>query len=63
PVLIMQAGEDYVICPDASRKFFEQVGHPDKEFRLMEGLCHNLAVEPEMPEIARAIADWVESHA
>lgn len=61
PVLIMQAGEDYVICPEASRKFFEQIGHEDKEFRLMEGLCHNLVVEPEMPDIARSIAEWVHA--
>jgi len=60
PVLIMQAGEDYVICPDASRRFFQQVAHPDKEFRLLEGLCHNLVAEPEMPQIARSIAEWIE---
>jgi len=60
PVLVMQAGEDYVICPKESRRFFERVGHQDKEFRLLDGLCHNLVVEPEMPQIARSIAEWVE---
>ena len=60
PVLIMQAGEDHVICPDESRRFFERIGHPDKEFRLLEGLCHNLVAEPEMPQIARSISDWAE---
>lgn len=60
PVLIMQAGEDYVICPEESRRFFERIAHPDKEFRLLEGLCHNLVAEPEMPQIARSIAEWVE---
>jgi alpha-beta hydrolase superfamily lysophospholipase len=59
PVLIMQAGEDYLICPEESRRFFERIGHPDKEFRLLNGLCHNLVAEPEMPDIAGAIGDWV----
>jgi alpha-beta hydrolase superfamily lysophospholipase len=59
PVLIMQAGEDYVICPDESRRFFDLIPNQDKEFRLMDGLCHNLVVEPEMPQIAGNIADWI----
>ncbi|HYG58863.1 MAG TPA: alpha/beta fold hydrolase [Symbiobacteriaceae bacterium] len=60
PVLVMQAGEDYLICPNESRRFFEQIAHPDKEFRLMEGLCHNLVAEPEMPQIAHSISEWME---
>lgn len=60
PVLIMQAGEDYLICPEESRRFYQRVGHPDKEFRLLEGLCHNLVAEPEMPQIAGAISEWID---
>lgn len=60
PVLILQAGEDYVICPEENRRFFDRIGHSDKEFRLLEGLCHNLVAEPEMPQIARDIANWIE---
>ncbi len=62
PVLIMQAGNDYLICPEESRRFFERIPHPDKEFRLLKGLCHNLVAEPEMPEIASQVADWIEEH-
>ncbi|MFZ5824512.1 MAG: alpha/beta hydrolase [Bacillota bacterium] len=60
PVLVLQAGDDFLICPEESRRFFELIPHPDKEFRLLEGLCHNLVAEPEMPEIARQVATWVE---
>lgn len=60
PVLVMQAGEDYLICPEASRRFCESIGNPDKEFRLLEGLCHNLVAEPEMPQIAKEIAAWIQ---
>lgn len=61
PVLVLQAGDDFLICPEESRRFFEQIPHPDKEFHLLEGLCHNLVAEPEMPEIARQIGDWMEA--
>lgn len=60
PALVLQAGEDYLVCAEESRRFFERIGHPDREFRLLEGLCHNLVVEPEMPEIARQIGQWID---
>lgn len=61
PALVLQAGEDHLICPEESRRFFERIGHSDKEYRVMEGLYHNLVVEPEMPEIASQITAWMES--
>ncbi len=60
PSLFLQAGDDHLICPEESRRFFELIPHPDKEFRLLDGLCHNLVAEPEMPEIAREVARWME---
>lgn len=59
PVLILQAGADELVCPEASRRFSARIGHPDVEFRLLEGLGHNLVAEPEMPAIARRIAQWI----
>lgn len=61
PVLVMQAGDDRLICPEESRRFCAWIAHPDKEFRLLEGLCHNLVAEPEMPQIAGEIGDWIAS--
>lgn len=63
PVLIMQAGNDFLICPEESRRFFERIQHPDKRFRLLDGLCHNLVAEPEMPDVAREVAEWIGMHA
>ncbi len=60
PVLVMQAGEDYLVCPEENRRIFARIGSPDKEFRLLEGLHHTLVAEPEMPQIAREIAQWME---
>jgi len=62
PVLILQAGADELVCADTSRRFSQRIGHPDVEYRLLEGLAHNLVAEPEMPEIARTISDWIDRH-
>lgn len=62
PVLIMQAGDDRLICPEESRRFFDLIPHPDKEFKLLDGLCHNLVAEPEMPDLAREISAWLDDH-
>lgn len=61
PVLFLQAGDDFLICPEANRQIFERIPHADKQFHLLEGLCHNLVAEPEMPQIARQIAEWIEA--
>jgi lysophospholipase len=60
PVMILQAGDDSLTCPIESRRFFERIQHEEKDFRLLEGLCHNLVAEPEMPQIAKEIAQWIE---
>jgi alpha-beta hydrolase superfamily lysophospholipase len=60
PALIMQAGDDHLVCPEESRRWCDSIGHPDKEFRLLEGLCHNLVAEPEMPQIAGDICSWID---
>lgn len=60
PSLFLQAADDQLICPEESRRFFDLIPHPDKEFRLLEGLCHNLVAEPEMPQIAQDIAGWID---
>lgn len=60
PTLFLQAGNDFLTCPAESRRFFDLINHPDKEFRLLEGLCHNLVAEPEMPQIALDVAAWID---
>ena len=60
PVLMLQAGDDFLVCPTESRRFFDAIRYPDKEFRLLDGLCHNLVAEPEMPQIAADIAAWID---
>lgn len=61
PALVLMAGEDYLVCPKEARRFFECAGCTDKEFRIMEGMLHNLVAEPEMPEVVRQITQWMET--
>lgn len=60
PVLFLQAGEDQLVCPDESRRLFDLVPAKDRQFRLLEGLSHNLVAEPEMPAVAQEICEWVK---
>lgn len=63
PVLMLQAGEDYLVSPEANREIFHTMDSPDMAFRLIPGLYHNMIVEPEMPMVAEIIADWAKDRA
>jgi len=59
PVLFLHAENDQLVCPAESQKFFDLIPAKDRQFRLLKGLSHNLVAEPEMPEVAQEICDWV----
>lgn len=59
PVFFLQAGEDHLVCPVESRRVFDLIPSRDRQFRLLEGLSHNLVAEPEMPAVAQEICEWV----
>lgn len=59
PVLVLQGAEDYMVDPEENRRIFDRMTAPDRSFRLLEGLYHNLVAEPEMPEVAGQVADWI----
>ncbi len=61
PVLFLQAAEDQLVCPVESRRVFDLIPSEDREFRLLEGLSHNLVAEPEMPEVAQSICEWIQA--
>lgn len=60
PVLMLQGAEDYMVDPEENRRIFDRMRAPDRSFRLLAGLYHNLVAEPEMPEVASQVADWIE---
>lgn len=59
PALVLMSGEDHLVCDQTARRYFERIAHPDKEFRLLPGLMHNLVAEPEMPQVAQMVAEWI----
>jgi len=60
PLLLLQAGDDRLVSPQASRQFFEAAGSTDKTFRLYPGLYHELHNEPEGLQVVAEVADWLE---
>ena len=60
PVLIQQAGADKQVSPEKVQEFFNTVDSPDKEFRLYEGLYHELPEEPEKDQVLGNMNSWLE---
>jgi alpha-beta hydrolase superfamily lysophospholipase len=62
PLLIMQAGEDKLSLPAASRRFYEAASSPDKTFKLYEGLYHEIFNEPEQDRVFADLIAWLDAH-
>jgi len=62
PCLILQGGDDRIVHPDGSRKFFENVQSEDKEFKLYDGLYHEIMNEIRKDEPLSDIARWLDEH-
>ncbi len=60
PVLILQAGDDRLVSPDATRAFAQRVEAPDKEYRELAGLYHELHNEPEREDILSTITSFLD---
>ncbi|MBI4618157.1 MAG: alpha/beta hydrolase [Planctomycetes bacterium] len=58
PSLVIHAGADRVTDPEASRRFVERIGHPDREFRRREGEFHEVLNETNRAGLYEEIADW-----
>lgn len=60
PILIQQAGSDKQVSPEKVQEFFDTIASTDKEFRLYEGLYHELAEEPEKDQVLGDMNAWLE---
>lgn len=60
PSLIMQAGDDKLVSKEATRKFFDEIEFQDKEFKLWDGLYHELFNEPEKEQVFELVETWIE---
>ncbi len=62
PMLIMQAADDMLVDPEASRKFYEKITHPEKEFRIYDHCYHELFQELNKKKIIKDVLDWLKQN-
>ncbi len=59
-MLIAQAGEDRVVDAAHSKRFFDAVASPDKQFKLYDGLYHEVLNETSRQTVYDDILHWIE---
>ncbi len=60
PLLILQAGADEIVDPQAPELWLRRVPSPDKAFRSFPGHLHELLNEPDWPITAGMISQWLD---
>ncbi len=63
PLYLAFGAEDPIASPAAGRRFFEAAGSKDKTWDERPRLFHEILNEPEWPDIAKPMGEWVLSHA
>lgn len=59
PLLLMQAGDDRVVSPEAVKRFFPAVGSAQKRLILYEGFYHELFNEVEKERVFRDLLSFL----
>lgn len=60
PVLVLQAGDDRIVDPAATRAVFQRIGHDRKAFKLYPGKYHEIFNDPGYEEVFTDIVAWLE---
>lgn len=61
PILLLQAGADRIVDPDAAAPFIEKVSARDRKIKVYPGFYHELLNEPEREEVLADILEWIET--
>jgi lysophospholipase len=61
PLLLVQAGRDRIVDPDASREWIEFAGSPDKTFQCLPEHYHELLNEPDWSSTAEFVGQWLDA--
>ncbi|MCF6094144.1 lysophospholipase [Microaerobacter geothermalis] len=61
PFLILQAGTDKLVKPEAAERFYQQLPVRRKELKILPDLYHEILNEPEKEEVLQMIRSWAES--
>lgn len=59
PVLFLQAGDDLLVDPEATRAIYEQVPHSQKAFKLYPGKYHEIFNDPGREAVFEDILAWM----
>jgi alpha-beta hydrolase superfamily lysophospholipase len=62
PSFFMQGTDDVVVDPEATRRVFDRVTHPDKQWRSYPGLYHEIFNEPSGPSLLADLESWMREH-
>ena len=60
PFLILQAGDDRIVDPDAPEAWLKQTSSADRTFREFPDCFHELHSEPEWETVLGTISQWLE---
>ena len=59
PLLLLQAGEDLIADPAASREFFKKAGSSVKKMKEFKELYHEIFNEPEKKQVFSEMEQWL----
>lgn len=59
PLLLMQAGEDYIVDKEATHRWFNRLMIHDRSLKEWKGLYHELLSEPEREEVFRFMMNFI----
>ncbi len=59
PFVMCVAGQDAVCDIRAMKAVFDRVPTPQKEWLFFKDSCHDLVLEPEMPQMAASLRSWI----
>jgi alpha-beta hydrolase superfamily lysophospholipase len=64
PLLLQVAGEDSLVAPEASRRFFESLSLRDKTLHVYEGLYHEIynEAEEDRERVLTDLEQWISDH-
>ena len=62
PILFLHGAEDELVDPEESRSMYARCASKVKEFRLLEGMDHNMPINPRCQEVFDHVVDWFERY-
>jgi alpha-beta hydrolase superfamily lysophospholipase len=61
PILVLQAGQDQIVDPEAARQWLDSAGSQDKTFLCLPEHYHELFNEPDWAATAALVGDWLDA--